>query len=163
LDIGIIGIADDEVIPEDLEALHLYAETSGLFCAPDHPVSGVTDAAEVQRILQRSDISAYSFLRNPMGAELDLDLMGENAEVAQDNIESTVYHTLAGTHVGLIPLHFAQIWVKTGALVPVAGDAHQVQSQFHAVRVKGDRQSKSCELVWQGLVQTAIARTRRLT
>lgn len=149
LDIAIVGVAEGETIPDDLEALHLYEETSGLFCAPDHPCSGVQDIDHLRELLLEAEISAHSFLSNPIDQDLDLDLMDRNAEVAQDNIESTVYLTLTGSHVGLIPLHFAQLWVQTGALVPIAPEVHQVLTQFHAVRYKAALPAPACDAFWK--------------
>ncbi len=151
LDIAIIGVDADETIPKDLESLYLFEETSGLFCAPDHPCCGVTDLGELKSILAGSNISAHSFAANPIDEDLKLDLMDRNDDIAQDNIESTTYLTLAGTHVGLIPLNYAAYWVDQGQMVPVAPEIHQAVSKFHAVRVKTEASSQAADRVWDAL------------
>ncbi len=66
LDIAIIAIDDLEIIPDDLDSIPLYQETSGLYCTPDHPCAGLTDAAQLKDALAKAEISAHSFVFNPI-------------------------------------------------------------------------------------------------
>lgn len=151
LDIVVVGTTWEAQVPEDLETLHLYDETSGLFCSAQHPCGQTTDADTQEAHLKSSKISAHSFLNNPIDESLEIHLLEENAEVSQGNIESTTYLTLAGTHVGLIPNHYADRWVRTGKLVPVAPDRYQVVSQIHAVRLRSKTPNDVADHIWKHL------------
>lgn len=152
IDIAIAGIAADEAIPSDLEAMALYDEESGLFCAPDHPCASQEDPAALQRALADSAISAYNFTKNPIGQELDVDLMDQQADIPQDAVEATVYLALGGSHVGLMPLHFAQRWTRSGELVQLSGPDYKVISRFHALRQKTSHIAAHCHEMWTALL-----------
>ena len=151
LDIALVGIRTGEMLPDDLEALHVYDEISGLFCAPDHPCCGVDNPEELATLMSSAEISAHSFLSNPIDDTLDMHLLDENADISQSSIESTLYLTLAGTHLGLIPRHYADHWVEGGALVAVAPERYRVVSQFHAVRLRHASPSEASSAVWSSL------------
>jgi DNA-binding transcriptional LysR family regulator len=148
LDIAIVGIATNEILPEDIDTLHIYDELSGLYCAPNHPCSDVTDPDKLAELLKTSEISAHSFFMNPMGDSLDMHLLDESADISQGNVESTAYLTLAGTHVGLIPKHYADQWVKAGDLVEIAPETYSVVSGFNAVRMKSAAHSDVAQQLW---------------
>ncbi|SCZ52472.1 LysR substrate binding domain-containing protein [Epibacterium ulvae] len=101
--------------------------------------------------LKDSKISAHSFLNNPIDEHLEIHLLEENAEVSQGNVESTAYLTLAGTHVGLIPNHYAEHWVSAGKLIPVASELYQVISQIHAVRLRSGTRNDVAAHIWDRL------------
>ncbi len=154
LDIAVVGIEDGEQIPADIEAIPLYLEESGLYCAPEHPCSNTDSADELEERLREADIAAYSFLSDPMDIQLDIDVLDQNAGIAQANVESTMYLALSGTHVGLIPKHYAKQWVETGRLVPLAPETHRVMSSFHAVRLKSANHAPVSELFWSEFEKT---------
>ncbi|MEO9781657.1 MAG: hypothetical protein ABJO75_21090 [Sedimentitalea sp.] len=80
-------------------------------------------------------------LSNPIDESLDLYLLDENAEMSQGNIESTTYLMLAGTHVGPIPNHYAENWVKTGKLVAWAPETYGNLSLIRAMRLGSAEQN----------------------
>ena len=88
---------------------------------------------------------------NPMDAGLDMHLLDESADISQGNIESTTYLTLAGTHVGLIPKHYADQWVKGGKLVAIAPKTYGAVSRFNAVRMKSAAPSDVAQQLWDEL------------
>ncbi len=153
LDIAIVGVSTDEDLPEDLEPVAIFDEPSCLYCAPDHPCAIANGSEEVQEQLRKSSISAHSFLSNPVEEQFDVLLLDENIEISQGNVESTVYLTLSGTHVGLIPRHFADPWVRSGDLVVIAPDHYGVMSCFHAIRLRSAAHNAACRSVWQELMQ----------
>ena len=158
LDIAIVGIEVDEKLPGDIETIHIYDELSGLYCSPDHPCSGVTEPKGLAALLRNAEISALSFLMNPMGDSFDMHLLDENADISQGNIESTVYLTLAGTHVGLIPKHYADQWVKAGKLVAVGPDIYGVVTCVNAVRIVSAAPSDFAQHIWGELAQNCEPR-----
>lgn len=151
LDIAILGL--EEKLPEDVEAVHLYDEPSGLFCAPSHPCALAASKQELNAALKNAKISAHSFVVDPLGGELELGLFEEEADVSQGHIEATAHLILAGTHVGLIPVHFAKHWVTSGEMIHVAEDTHSVTSQIFGVRVKGASRNEASECFWKALVR----------
>ncbi len=149
LDIAIVGIAGNETIPPDLEAILLYQETSGLYCTPDHACVGVDDPDALKTALAQAEISAHSFVFNPIDQDLDPKLLDQSKGVAQDTIELSTYLALSGTHVGLIPDHYAQRWVQTGQLVQLAPNDYVIVSQFHALRLRSAKPEDVADRAWR--------------
>ena len=155
LDIAIVGIAGDERIPSEAEAIPLYREASNLYCSPDHACAQVTDAETMKVVLAQSDISAHSFVFNPIDKGLDPKLLDHSDGIAQDTIELTAYLALSGSHVGLLPDHFAAAWVTAGALVSLSPLTPTIHSDFHAIRLRPDRPTGPLEFAWQALKSRA--------
>ena len=149
LDVAIIGIGLNEALPNDVETVHIYDELSGLFVTPDHPAAQKGDKRPFIERLKECEIAAHSFLSNPLDESLELHLLDANAEISQGNIETTTYLTLAGTHVGLIPIHYANQWVKSGELIQVAPETHSVVSEFHIARLKTVDASTAAKYIWE--------------
>lgn len=151
LDIALVGIAGDELIPDEIEAMPLYEEMSGLYCTPDHPCCGITDKAELKQALAEAEISAHSFVFNPIDHDLAPKLLDQSKGVAQDTIELSTYLALSGSHVGLIPTHYAQAWVTSGDLVRIAPETYAVQSLFHGLRLRARPHDEICKAAWNAL------------
>ena len=156
LDIAIVGIAGDERIPTEAEAIPLYQESGNLYCSPDHPCASVTDHAALKTALAASKISAHSFVFNPIDPDLDPLLLDHSEGVAQDTIELTAYLALSGSHVGLLPDHYAAQWVASGDLISLAPYQAPVVSDFHAVRLRAKEHAKALERVWQALQRKVL-------
>lgn len=153
LDIALVGVAKDARLPEDVETRHLYDEPSGLFCSGDHPCSKISDLDTLGDCVRNSKISGHSFLQNPIDETLDIHLLEEDSEISQSNIESTTYLTLAGTHIGLIPIHYAEIWSDTGTLTELAPEAYRVVSAIHELRLRSQVHSDVATWTWERLAQ----------
>jgi DNA-binding transcriptional LysR family regulator len=151
LDIAIVGIAGNERIPTEAEAFPLYRETSSLYCSPDHPCAAVSDPEALKTALTASEISAHSFVFNPIDKDLDPMLLDHSEGLAQDTIELTAYLALSGSHVGLLPDHYAAQWAQVGKLVLLAPINDPIVSDFHAVRLKSSLEDATLDFVWQCL------------
>lgn len=151
LDIAIVGIAGDETIPPDLMAIPLYEETSGLYCTPDHPCAGIDTLSDLKSALADAEISAHSFVFNPIDEDLHLKLLDQSKGVAQDTIELSTYLALSGTYVGLLPDHYAEKWTQTGHLIRLAPEAYSIKSQFHAVRLRSTDPEEVTDFAWNRL------------
>lgn len=149
LDFAFVGLSQGEQVPNDVEASHLYDEVSGLFCAREHACANADDPEALDALLKDSKISAHSFLLNPIDEELDMRLLDEKSEQYQGNIESTTYLTLAGSHVGLIPVHFANFWTTEGKLVELAPARYRVISEIHAMRLRNQPQETAAQWFWE--------------
>ena len=151
LDIAIVGIAGNERIPSEAEALPLYRETSSLYCSPDHDCASLSDPETLKAALAASKISAHSFVFNPIDKDLDPMLLGDAEGVAQDTIELTAYLALSGTHIGLLPDHYAAPWVQKGDLVSLAPLHDAIVSDFHAVRLSSSPKDATLQYLWRSL------------
>ncbi len=151
LDVALIGLARDNELPKDLEAIALYEKKGGLYCAPTHPCGQARDADARFAALKEAKISAHSFLLNPISTALPVQLLEEEMDLSQGNIEATAYLCLAGTHVGLMPLHFASSLVASGALIQLDEARYETVSYFHAVRIKGKATEESTQTLWDYL------------
>ncbi|SEW17955.1 DNA-binding transcriptional regulator, LysR family [Cognatiyoonia koreensis] len=156
LDIAIVGIAGNERIPNEAEAFPLYREVSSLYCSPDHACAGMSDPEILKSTLAASEISAHSFVFNPIDDDLEPMLLDHSEGVAQDTIELTAYLALSGSHVGLLPDHYAAPWVKDGQLVALAPLNDVIVSDFHALRLQSDANDPTVDRVWQVLKSLAI-------
>jgi len=153
IDLAILGL--DANAPDDTAAEHLYNEISGLFCAPDHVCATATDKKSLSKLLKNNVISAASFLIDPLGGELDVLLLDENSEISHGPIEATAHLVLAGTHVGLMPLHFARHWVDRGEMLHIGAEFHQVISEIKLVRMKGQINNKTVSVLCEELLSAA--------
>jgi len=149
LDIVIVGIAGNESIPTETEAFPLYRETSSLYCSPDHPCASIADADAMKAALAKSEISAHSFVFNPIDQDLDPSLLDHSGGVAQDTIELTAYLALSGSHVGMLPDHYAAQWTESGALVALAPLHDTIVSEFQAVRLLPSQNNSTLEQAWR--------------
>lgn len=148
LDVCIVGVENRDELPTGLDGLHLFDERASFYCALDHACAQAPDEDKRLKRLKSARISAHSFVHNPLAVDLDVILRDENVEIAQSNVESTVYLALSGTHVGLIPDHIATPWVARGDLIPVAQDRFHVISAFHALRLQESHPHKALERLW---------------
>lgn len=148
LDIAIVGIAGNEEFPSAVETIPLYQEVSSLYCSPDHPCAALDDPDDLKQELVRSQISAHSFVFNPIDPEFDPNLLDHSGGVAQDNIELTAYLTLSGSHVGCMPDHFARTWVQAGELVSLRPHGPSITSDFHALRLRVQSVEMHLEQIW---------------
>lgn len=161
LDVAIVGVAGTERIPSEAEAQPLYEEISSLYCSPDHPCASISDPDELRAALAKADISAHSFVFNPIDKDLDPMLLDQSSGVAQDTIELTAYLTLSGSYVGLLPDHYADLWVQAGDLVPVGAHYNSIVSEFHAVRLRPGHPDPTLDTVWASLKSRGSMKSAR--
>ncbi|MDV7145619.1 LysR family transcriptional regulator [Tropicimonas sp. TH_r6] len=155
LDLAIMGF--DESVPTDIEAIRLYDEASSLYCSPDHPCASAGSWEEALNILKESEISAQSFAQDPIGMDLDPALLSDTTSSALWHIEATAHLVLAGTHVGLMPVHYAAHWVDRGQMVMVSPECWQVTSNIHLVRMKGQDLSPAAQCLCDELIEGCAA------
>jgi len=150
-DIVVLGFSDNETPPPDLETINIFNEYSSLFCAIDHPCAVDKDSQSLEERLHRARFSAHSFVTTPLGASLDSVLSEHNTEFSQGAVEATAHLVLAGSHVGLLPLHYAAPWVESGEMVEIGQDRFRILSRLHAARLKGQPMEPATALLWQNL------------
>ena len=121
----------------------------GLYCTPDHPCVGIKDPHALKAALAKAEISAHSFVFNPIDQDLDPKLLDQSKGVAQDTIELSTYLALSGSHVSLIPINYAKQWVEAGQLVQLAPSDYAIVSQFHALRLLSAKPQDVADLAWR--------------
>lgn len=153
IDLAVFGIEPGDHLPEDLEVQHIYDEDSGLYCHPSHPCAQPLSPEALNSLLAESRISAHSFLLNPIGETFKIGLLEENADISQGSVEASAYLALAGTHVGVLQVHYANQWVASGALVHIGPDQYRIVSQFHAARLRRGAAGRLANDLWRSLVR----------
>lgn len=93
-----------------LDYLPLYREEIGVFCGDRHPLFDDPQPA-LERIAACNWIS-HGFL--PENQELPL--RPERSRATAYHMEAVVHAVLAGTHLGYLPTHYAQIWIERGRM-----------------------------------------------
>lgn len=93
-----------------LEYLPLYNEEIGVFCGDRHPLFKEADP-DLQRIAGCNWIS-HGFL--PENQDLPLRPLCSRATAY--HMEAVAHAVLAGTHLGYLPTHYAQIWIERGRM-----------------------------------------------
>ncbi|WP_322045353.1 LysR family transcriptional regulator [Paraburkholderia sp. J67] len=98
-----------------LEYRPLYTEEIGVFCGDRHPLFGVADPG-------MDAIAAENWvLHGFLPEDQELPLRPESSSATAYHMEGVAHAVLAGTHLGYLPLHYAQTWVERGrmrALLP---------------------------------------------
>ncbi|MGB1160045.1 MAG: LysR family transcriptional regulator [Alphaproteobacteria bacterium] len=154
IEFALFGIADEETLPDDVEACFLFNEISTLYCSPVHPCAQADDAAALDKALDEATISAHSFAPQLLEGRQDPDFSPTNTIFSQGSLEATTYSALTGSHVGLLPLHVAAPWVEQGRLVRVGDDRLHVTSRFYLVRLKDRKHSAAAKALWSLVAQT---------
>jgi len=93
-----------------LEYLPLYSEEIGVFCGDRHPLF-----AEAEPDLAR--IAACNWISHGFLAEnQELPLHPQRSRATAYHMEAVAHAVLAGTHLGYLPTHYAQIWIERGRM-----------------------------------------------
>ncbi|MCU1735424.1 MULTISPECIES: LysR family transcriptional regulator [unclassified Pseudomonas] len=93
-----------------LDYLPLYTEEIGVFCGDRHPLFDEAEPA-LERIAACNWIS-HGFLPENQ----DLPLRPERSRATAYHMEAVAHAVLAGTHLGYLPTHYAQIWIERGRM-----------------------------------------------
>lgn len=143
IDIGLIGFG--ETIPSDLKAEYLYDEQSSLYCRYDHPCASIEDPDLLREQILRSNISCQNFENEIFDSDW-AELAVKGASTATGHIESTAHLVLAGTHIGLMPNHYAQHWVEAGLIRSLAPQRFNISSRIHLVYLADSVLNQSCQI-----------------
>lgn len=96
-----------------LDYLPLYSEEIGVFCGDQHPL--FTDAQPSLEQIAGCNWVMHGFL--PENQELPL--RPERSRATAHHMEAVAHAVLAGTHLGYLPTHYAEIWVARGRMKPL--------------------------------------------
>jgi DNA-binding transcriptional LysR family regulator len=100
-------------IPPALDAVKLFEEAHGLFCAEGHPLFDKSDSEiEASDLLQTAYVSwAYQEAYVALEAGARFNIQG-----GTPFIEGLVYLVLSGAYIGYLPRHVAAKWIAEGRL-----------------------------------------------
>lgn len=123
-----VGISIVEQRLPSLKYKLLYGEIDRLYCGRQHPLFSVSDRDELRSGVERATKVVRSFLNHQ-----DFLLLSDREDTIRatvTNVEAAAFLILAGTHIGFMPEHFAEPWVKTGELKPLLPDEYIRHSEM---------------------------------
>ncbi|MEP9315839.1 LysR family transcriptional regulator [Pseudomonas sp. LABIM340] len=96
-----------------LDYLPLYTEEIGVFCGERHPLFSARKPTLKQ-------IAEYNWVRHGfLPADQELPFRPERSSATAHHMEAVAHSVLAGTHLGYLPTHYANIWVERGRMKPL--------------------------------------------
>lgn len=118
----------------------LYLQREVLVCHRDHPLSSITDEAELAVALPAANKVLRSFLGTQEFPFVSAD--GKAMIASISHIESAALLILTGDCIGFLPQHYAQPWVDSGELLELVPHQLYRETQFSvATRADAMRQS----------------------
>ena len=112
----------------------LYREALGLYCGRHHPLFETNlEGAELGKAIVASRIVVRGYMQ-----QYDLDVLGvSKAAATVDNIEALAILIISGAYLGLLPMHVAQQWVRTGEMRRLPITESQLESPFDVITRRG--------------------------
>lgn len=139
-----------------LDYLPLYSEEIGVFCGERHPLFNQAEPA-LERIAACNWIS-HGFL--PENQELPL--RPERSQATAYHMEAVAHAVLAGTHLGYLPTHYAQIWTERGQMRALQPERLRYEVVHSMITYTGRPRSEAARafiddlLTVHGLAGTAV-------
>ncbi|KAF1054578.1 MAG: HTH-type transcriptional regulator CynR [Stenotrophomonas maltophilia] len=93
-----------------LDYLPLYTEEIGVFCGERHPLFSAPQPTLEQ--IADCDWVMHGFLPENQV----LPLRPQRSRAMAHHMEAVAHAVLAGTHLGYLPTHYAQIWIERGRM-----------------------------------------------
>ncbi|MDA9722037.1 LysR family transcriptional regulator [Luminiphilus sp.] len=116
----------------------LFDEEHRLYCAVNHPLYDIPDAAIEDDALRSSQYVSWGYVEEQHGWEPPFEF---SKTVASPFLEGVVYMILSGRFVGYLPAHYAEFWVQRGQMRPVFPSRLRRSFQFSVIRRRAGRQS----------------------
>ena len=124
-----------------LEYTPLYREDHGLYCGRSHPLFDVADPELDMARLRDEPIVSRGYWRDEHRKTLGFD----NVAAITHQMEPQLVSILSGRYIGLLPMHYARLWVERGELRRLgAGDILYV-CVFDLIVRKGYRRTQVVE------------------
>lgn len=96
-----------------LDYFPLFMEEIGLFCGARHPLFGRASPT-------KEEIASANWVMHGFLPESSiLPLRPQRSRATAHHMEAVAQMILAGTHVGYLPCHYAEIWVERGSMKPL--------------------------------------------
>jgi LysR family transcriptional regulator, transcriptional activator for bauABCD operon len=133
------GVADERltcaIAPEHrrvagLEYRPLFAEKNSLYCGADHPFFALSPSAVTREMLEKADRISRGYLE-----KFDADFFSNDSYAATvSETEGAAILILGGRLIGFLPDHYAEAWVKAGAMRAVDRDRLSFTVSFHLIQ-----------------------------
>lgn len=110
---------------------HLYRERDLLVCGRGQALYGETDPAAIRGAIITAPKVVRSFLHHH-----DFFLISDREEsitATVTNLESAAFLILAGTHIGFLPEHFVERWLRSGEMRALLPDEVTRESEIALV------------------------------
>lgn len=123
-----VGISIAEQRLPSLKYRRLYGETDRLYCGRQHPLFHVTDRDVLRNGVEKAAKVVRSFLNHQ-----DFLLLSDREDTIRataTNLEAAAFLILAGTHIGFMPEHYAERWVKTEEIRPLLSEEYFRNSEI---------------------------------
>ncbi len=138
-----IGVSIAEKCLPTLKYTPLYTETDSLYCHFEHPLAQIKDVDFLKKEIEIAPKVIRSFLNHA-----DFFLVSsheESVKATVKNIEAAAFLILSGGHVGFLPRHYAQKWVRDGNMVELLPDEYTRTSEI--VLIEPDKKMKRPHVV----------------
>lgn len=143
-----VGIVPDHRRSESLHYQPLFGEDMFLHCGRLHPLFGVAGGPSLQQ-LQQHDYAGLAFHSPNMDASHRFGLK-RRASVSDQEAVATLI--LSGTYIGFLPDHYAEAFVREGAMRRIAHPGCGYQVQFVALARRSPAPSRIAQAFWAALV-----------
>lgn len=144
-----VGIVPDHRRSESLQYQPLFGEDMFLYCGRLHPLFDVAPGGPSLQDLQQHDYAGLAFHSPNMDASHRYGLR-RRASVSDQEAVATLI--LSGTYVGFLPDHYAEAFVRDGAMRRIAHPGCSYQVQFVAVARRSPAPSRITQAFWAALV-----------
>lgn len=115
----------------------LYSEEIGVFCGQAHPLFTIRSPSHAQ--LQACDWIRHGFLP----VDQVLPIIPDRASATAHHMEAVVHGVLAGTHLGYLPTHYAQVWLQSGQMRALQPATLRYDVQHSMITHAGHPQSEA--------------------
>lgn len=120
-----------------LDYIPLYTEQTLLYCVTDHPLACGDAPAAGEIEAADAVLPAYALTDE---AQAMADRLNHTATASER--EGTAFLVLTGRYIGLLPEHYARIWVDTGRLVALRPQQFSYRINYHAITRSGRRPNR---------------------
>ena len=122
-----------------LQYKKIYVESNQLLCGVDHPLFGVDDPDQIRELVTASRKVTRSYLDRRDIFSLG---GGHAAKIAMvQHLEAAAILILAGGHIGFLPEHYAQTWVRHTEMKPILPAEYRYTSDFYILTRRSRRKS----------------------
>jgi DNA-binding transcriptional LysR family regulator len=143
-----IGIVPDHRRSESLHYQPLFGEDMFLYCGRLHPLFAAARGPTLHD-LQQVDYAGLAFHSPNMDASHRFGLKRRASVTDQEAVATLI---LSGTYVGFLPDHYAEAFVREGAMRRIAHPECSYQVQFVAIARRSPAPSRIAQAFWDALV-----------
>lgn len=122
-----------------LDYRFLYGETEHLMCGRSHPLYQLRSGKAVEDAIRKSPKVLRGYLHG--GEFARIEDRHDRPNAVTQIIEASAILILGGSHIGFLPAHYCDRWVKSGEMRRVAPQTHVYKSRFHVVTRSGQRKN----------------------